>query len=86
MNAEAEVDLPGLTQAHLRSTHDVKRWPPALRVPMFFGPATKDPIGANLECIQLIKGWLDAKGELHEKVYDLTWSGPCKPGPDGKPK
>ncbi len=31
----------------------------------------------------MVKGWLDAKGELHEKVYDVVWSGDRKAGPDG---
>jgi hypothetical protein len=52
--------------------------------PTFLVAALKDPIGANLDRIQLIKGWLDAKGELHEKVYDLAWSGSRRPGHDGK--
>ncbi len=38
----------------------------------------------NLDRIQIIKGWLDAKGELHEKVYDVAWSGDRKPNADGK--
>jgi hypothetical protein len=46
--------------------------------------ALKDPIGANLDRIQIVKGWLDAKGELHEKVYDVVWSGDRKPGAEGK--
>ena len=36
--------------------------------------ALKDPIGANLDRIQVIKGWLDAKGRVHERVYDVVWS------------
>lgn len=31
----------------------------------------KDPDGAMLERVQVIKGWLDASGVLHEKVFDL---------------
>jgi hypothetical protein len=34
--------------------------------------------------IQIIKGWLSQDGELHEKVYDVAWSGGRKPGADGK--
>ena len=36
--------------------------------------ALKDAIGANLDRIQIVKGWLDGKGALHEKVYDVVWS------------
>lgn len=57
---------------------------PAGKSPSFLVAAMKDPIGANLDRIQIIKGWMDAKGELHEKVYDVVWSGDRKPGKDGR--
>lgn len=52
----------------------------------FLVAALKDPIGANLDRIQIVKGWLDAKGDVHEKVYDVVWSDAKtrKPGADGK--
>ena len=40
----------------------------------FLIAAAKDPDGANLDRIQIIKGWLDANGNLHEKVYDVAVS------------
>ena len=46
--------------------------------------ALRDPIGANLDRIQIVKGWLDSDGNTHEKVYDAAWSGDRKPGVDGK--
>ena len=52
--------------------------------PTFLVAALKDPIGANLDRIQIIKGWLDKAGETQEKVYDVAWSGDRKPGSDGK--
>ncbi|MFK7845753.1 MAG: DUF3604 domain-containing protein [Rhodothermales bacterium] len=59
---------------------------PGGRAPTFLIAALKDPIGANLDRIQIIKGWVDAKGELHEKVYDVVWSDADKRklGVDGK--
>jgi hypothetical protein len=46
---------------------------PAGKAPTFLVAALKDPIGANLDRIQIIKGWLDAKSEVHEQVYDVVW-------------
>jgi hypothetical protein len=43
--------------------------------PTFMVYALRDPIGANLDRIQIVKGWLDGKGKTHEKVYDVAWSG-----------
>src|SRR5580765_5738319 len=54
---------------------------PAGKAPTFLVVALKDPIGANLDRYQVVKGWLDARGELHEKVYDVAWSGDRKPDP-----
>jgi len=50
--------------------------------PTFLVAALKDAIGGNLDRIQIIKGWMDAKGNLHEKVYDVAWSGDRKQDPD----
>jgi hypothetical protein len=57
---------------------------PKGKAPTFLVAALKDPIGANLDRYQIIKGWLDATGAVHEKVYDVAWSGDRKPGADGK--
>jgi hypothetical protein len=54
--------------------------------PTFLVSAAKDPIGANLDRMQIVKGWLDADGSLHEIVYDVAWGDADRrqPGPDGK--
>jgi hypothetical protein len=57
---------------------------PAGKAPTFLVAALKDPIGANLDRYQIVKGWLDAQGAVHEKIYDVAWSGDRKPGADGK--
>ena len=46
--------------------------------------ALKDAFGGNLDRIQIIKGWLDSRGNTHEKVYDVVWSGDRAPGANGK--
>ncbi|HET9334149.1 MAG TPA: DUF3604 domain-containing protein [Gemmatimonadota bacterium] len=57
---------------------------PAGQAPTFLVAALKDPIGANLDRLQIVKGWLDAEGETQERVYDVVWSGDRRPGSDGK--
>jgi Protein of unknown function (DUF3604) len=59
---------------------------PAGKAPSFLAAALRDPMGANLDRIQIVKGWLDAKGEVQEKVYDVVWGDPDKrkPGANGK--
>jgi hypothetical protein len=57
---------------------------PGGQSPTFLVAALRDPIGANLDRIQIVKGWLDADGELQEKVYDVVWSDNRKPDARGK--
>jgi len=57
---------------------------PSGKSPTFLVAALKDPIGANLDRIQIIKGWVDKAGKTQEKVHDVVWSGDRKPGSDGK--
>ncbi|MGD8296766.1 MAG: DUF3604 domain-containing protein [Desulfobacterales bacterium] len=54
--------------------------------PTFLVAALKDPYGANLDRIQIVKGWVDKGGKTQEKVYDVVWGDAAsrKPGPDGK--
>jgi hypothetical protein len=48
------------------------------QVPTFIIAAMKDPIGANLDRVQVIKGWVDSAGKTHERVYEVAWSDPAK--------
>jgi Protein of unknown function (DUF3604) len=57
---------------------------PAGKAPTFLVGALKDPIGANLDRYQIVKGWLDAEGNVHEQVYEVAWSGDRRPDADGK--
>jgi hypothetical protein len=54
------------------------------KVPTFLVAALKDAIGANLDRIQIVKGWVGKDGKTQEKVYDVVWSGDRKAGRDGK--
>lgn len=57
---------------------------PSKKPPRFLIQAVKDPRGANLDRAQVIKGWLDADGVTHEKVFNVAWSGDREIGADGK--
>ncbi|HET7777117.1 MAG TPA: DUF3604 domain-containing protein, partial [Rudaea sp.] len=59
---------------------------PAGKSPTFLVAALKDPIGANLDRIQVIKGWIDAKGAVQEKIYDVVWGNAEKRKPDANGK
>ncbi|MGB5310118.1 MAG: DUF3604 domain-containing protein [Arenicellales bacterium] len=54
--------------------------------PSFLVSAMMDPESGNLDRIQIIKGWLDADGMTHEKIYDVAWGDAERrqPGKDGK--
>jgi len=59
---------------------------PEGKSPSFLVATLKDPLSGNPDRIEIIKGWLDKKGELHEQVYDVVWADAekRKPGKDGK--
>lgn len=64
---------------------ELRAAPPG-KAPSFLVAALKDPIGANLDRYQIVKGWLTKDGKHEEKVYDVAWASPerRKPGADGK--
>ncbi|MDX1393991.1 MAG: DUF3604 domain-containing protein, partial [Gemmatimonadota bacterium] len=57
---------------------------PAGASPALHVAPRKDPIGANHDRIQIVNGWLDSAGELHERVYDVVVSDGRQIGPDGR--
>jgi hypothetical protein len=52
--------------------------------PTFIVRALRDPDGANLDRVQIIKGWLDKDGDTQERVYDIAVSDGRKIGADGR--
>ncbi len=52
------------------------------KAPSFLIHAAKDPKGANLDRVQVVKGWLDKEGKTHEKVFDVALSDGRKSGSD----
>ncbi|HKP30050.1 MAG TPA: DUF3604 domain-containing protein, partial [Gemmatimonadales bacterium] len=57
---------------------------PAGSAPTFLIRAMRDPQGANLDRIQVIKGWLDASGKTQERIYDVAVSDERKIDADGR--
>ena len=56
---------------------------PGGTAPSFLVRAVRDPDGANLDRIQIVKGWLRADGSTGEKVYDAGWAGDRRPDRQG---
>ncbi len=63
---------------------DLRVMPKDAKAPGFMVYALRDPVGANLDRIQIVKGWMDASGNTREKVYDVAWSDERKPDAKGK--
>ena len=59
---------------------------PKGKVPTFMVIALRDSIGANLDRVQIIKGWLDKDGKTHERIYDVAVSDGRTIGADGRCK
>ena len=51
--------------------------------PDFMIIALRDPIGANLDRLQVVKGWLDGEGKTHERIYDVAVSDGREIGANG---
>jgi len=57
---------------------------PQGKSPNFMIWALRDPDGANLDRVQVIKGWVDSKGKTRERVFDVVWAGDRQPDKNGK--
>jgi len=57
---------------------------PVGAAPKIMVRALRDPDGANLDRIQIVKGWQEANGSLKERVYDVAWAGDRKLDSKGK--
>ncbi len=84
---EAEVHRPDFAQqGYARGVPmggDLRPGPEGA-APTFMVRALRDPDGANLDRIQIIKGWLDAGGESRERIYDVAVSGDRRIDADGR--
>ncbi len=63
---------------------DLAKAPSGKKAPVFMMGALKDHWGANLDRIQIVKGWVDEKGKRHERIYDVAVSDGRKIGEDGR--
>jgi hypothetical protein len=57
---------------------------PSGKAPRFMIRALRDPDGANLDRVQIIKGWVDSDGETHERIYDVAVTDGRTIGADGR--
>ena len=61
-------------EGYVLGTHMGGDLPSIGSAPTFTVYAEKDPDGANLDRIQIIKGWVDMNGDVNEKIVDVVWS------------
>jgi hypothetical protein len=52
--------------------------------PEFLIQAIRDPVGANLDRVQVVKGWVDSAGQSQEKIYNVAWSDERELNADGR--
>ncbi len=83
----AAADLPDMVKAgYARGVPmggDLKASPGG-KAPTFLISALKDPAGANLDRVQVVKLWVGADGKPAQRIYDVAWGGARKAGADGR--
>ncbi len=57
---------------------------PESKAPSFLISAVKDPLDANLDRVQVVKGWVAADGSAQERIFDVAWSGDRQPDDEGR--
>ncbi len=80
-DAEAPIDSVGAARGVPMGA--VLPAAPSGGVPRFLIHAQRDPKSANLDRVQVVKGWVEADGTSHEHVYDVAWSDQRVPDADG---
>ncbi|MHC5051499.1 MAG: DUF3604 domain-containing protein, partial [Planctomycetota bacterium] len=63
---------------------DLPKMSAGKKAPTFLVGARKDAWGANLDRIQIVKGWVDTKDGRHERIYDVAVADGREIGPDGR--
>ncbi len=56
---------------------------PKGKAPSFLIQAVRDPKGANLDRLQIVKGWVNSEGHAQERVYNVAASDNRQIDPDG---
>jgi len=84
-----DTDIRGRNLARVGYAKGVPMWAdlasaPQGKSPNFMIWALRDPDGANLDRVQVIKGWVDSKGKTRERVFDVVWAGDRQPDKNGK--
>jgi hypothetical protein len=72
----------GYTRGHPMGSDLTKA--PVDEAPKFLMYAVRDPEGANLDRMQIVKGWVDAEGQAHDKVYDVALAGTRRYDEEGR--
>ena len=85
MGGELEFPAKGIEVTSAATSGGAVEEPDATgKAPSFLVMAHKDANGANIDRIQIVKGWLDADGASKERVFDVVWSGDRQPDENGK--